>query len=284
MSALDAYLARLGIEDRPPPSIETLREVHRRHVTTVPYENLGIILGRPPSVDPRASLTRVGESGRAGYCFHHNGAIEAALQDLGFSVERRHGHVWFLDENRYDEELTHLALVVTGLPTPDNPDGRWWVDVGLGDAFLEPLPLVEGEHEEAGFRFRMEGLTPASWSFFHDPGARSFTGIELTSRTVDTAAVDTAHTRLSTPPDGMFTGGFIAQLRDQQGTASLRGCRLLRTEPGRREEIVLASYDEWRSALADVVRVRVQASEEVQLPGLYDRLWSAHLEREAERA
>ncbi len=284
MSALDAYLGRLGIDDRPPPTIEMLREVHRRHVSTVPYENLGIILGRPPSVDPRASLARVGESGRAGYCFHHNGALEAALEELGFTVERRHGHVWFHEENRYDEELTHLALVVTGLPVAGNPDGLWWVDVGLGDAFLEPMPLVEGRHEEAGFRFLMEGVTPDSWTFFHDPGAQSFTGIQVTSRAVDLEAVAAAHTSLSTPPDGMFTGGFIAQLRDQAGTGSLRGCRLVRTEPGVREETVLTSYDDWRSAMTDVLAVRVQASEEDQLPGLYDRLWAAHLVKEAERS
>lgn len=284
MSALDAYLSRLGIADLPPPTIETLRQVHRRHVSTVPYENLGILLGRPPSVDPGESLTRVGESGRAGYCFHHNGAIEVALHGLGYSVERRHGHVWFLEENRYGAELTHLALVVTGLPTSDNPDGRWWVDVGLGDAFLEPLPLVSGEHEEAGFHFRVEGLSPDSWTFLHDPRAHSFTGIELTSRPADTRAVDSAHAWLSTPPAGTFTGGFIAQLRDGTGTASLRGCRLLRTEPDRREETVLSSYDDWRSALVDVLGVRVQEWEEEQLAGLYGRLWSAHLEREAQSA
>ena len=61
------------------------------------------------------------------------------LRDLGFDLgagtgtsDRRGG--------RADAELNHLVLVADGLPTDDNPGGRWWVDVGLGDAFRDPLP------------------------------------------------------------------------------------------------------------------------------------------------
>jgi N-hydroxyarylamine O-acetyltransferase len=72
MSAVPAYLSRLGIEAPPPPTSDMLFLLHHRHLEQVPYENLGIVLGRPPSVDAIASLERIGEVGRAGYCFHHN--------------------------------------------------------------------------------------------------------------------------------------------------------------------------------------------------------------------
>ena len=276
-AVLGAYLARLGIDERPPATLDTLHDLHRRHVGRIPYENLAIMLGAPPSVTPRDSFARVGDSGRAGYCFHHNGAFETALTELGFAVERRHGHVWFHDEHRYDEELTHLALVVTDLPTTDNPDGRWWVDAGLGDAFFEPLPLVEGEHEQGGFRYRIEGLRPDAWTFLHDPAAHSFTGIEVTSRAVDASAVEAAHEGLSTPP-GMFTRVVVAQRRDARGIDSLKCCRLLRTAVDGQQETILTTYDAWRSALVDVLRVRVHESEEGGLEALYDRMWLAHLE------
>ena len=99
-SALAPYLARLGVSEHPPATLETLVDLHRRHLATVPYENLGIMLGRPPVVDPAASLARVAETGRAGYCFHQNGALETALRELGYAVSRRHGHVWFEEEHR----------------------------------------------------------------------------------------------------------------------------------------------------------------------------------------
>ena len=61
--ATAAYLARLGVDAALPPTYDTLLRLHRAHLDAVPYENLGIMLGRPPSVDPGASLARVGAGG-----------------------------------------------------------------------------------------------------------------------------------------------------------------------------------------------------------------------------
>ena len=70
----------------------------------------------------------VAGTGRAGYCFHQNGALETALRALGYAVSRRHGHVWTTEEHRQGTELNHLVLVVSGLPTDANPGGDWWAD------------------------------------------------------------------------------------------------------------------------------------------------------------
>ena len=163
-----AYLSFLGYDDRPPATVESLAELHRRHLSRVPYENLEIMLGRPPSVDPLDSLARVARVGRAGYCFHQNGALETALVDLGYSVSRRGGHVWTTDDDRWSGSLNHLVLVVSDLPTDDNPGGRWWPDVGLGDAIVEPLPLAVGDYEQGGFSYAITEVRDDGWSFRAD--------------------------------------------------------------------------------------------------------------------
>ena len=165
---VDGYLTFLGYADRPAPTVASLVELHRRHLARVPYENLEIMLGRPPSVAPLDSLARVGRVGRAGYCFHQNGALEVALRELGFAVERRHGHVWTSEDDRHTGVLNHLVLVVTGLPTDDNPGGEWWPDVGLGDALGDPLPLVVGEYEQGGFDYALTEVRDDGWSFLAD--------------------------------------------------------------------------------------------------------------------
>src|SRR4051812_339758 len=109
-----AYLRRLGVDGELPPTYDTLLTLHRAHLAAVPYENLGIMLGRPPSVDPAESLARVGAVGRAGYCFHQNGCLETVLRDLGFAMSRRHGHVHTVEGDR-DSSLNHLVLVAEGL-------------------------------------------------------------------------------------------------------------------------------------------------------------------------
>src|SRR5689334_19627969 len=111
---VDAYLTHVGYDDRPGVSVEDLAELHRRHLDAVPYENLEIMLGRPPSVAPLESLARIARVGRAGYCFHQNGALETVLVDLGYDVTRRAGHVWTSEDDRHSGSLNHLVLVVSG--------------------------------------------------------------------------------------------------------------------------------------------------------------------------
>jgi arylamine N-acetyltransferase len=250
--ARDARAKALKKDDPDPaPSIETLVALHRAHLTQVPYTNLDIMLGRPPAAVPADALARLLTVGRAGYCFHHNGLLETVLRDLGYAVERRHGHVWTLPEQRDLPGLNHLVLVVTGLPTRDNPGGRWWPDLGLGEGPLDPVPLVEGEVLDGPFRFVVSDLTADGWSFANDPGG-SFRGLEVRDLPVDQAVVDEAHTTLSTPPTGVFTRVLVTQRRDPHGSDTVRGCVATRIDADGVHRRDLTSYDEWRGALEAV--------------------------------
>jgi N-hydroxyarylamine O-acetyltransferase len=271
---IGAYLRRLGIDRALPPTLDSLRLIHRRHQAAVPYENLGIMLGPAPSVDPTASLERVGEVGRAGYCLHQNATLELVLLDLGFEVERRHGHVWTDPEHRDAADLNHLVLVVSGLPTDDNPGGRWWPDVGLGEGFLEPLPLVVGDYADGPFRYRIETITDDGWSYTNDPSG-SFTGLEVTRRPTDPLAVLEAHAVLSTPPEGHFAKILVIQRRDESGLDTVRGCVHVRVDGAGRRTTDLTTYDEWRAALV-AVGVSLEGVADDQLHALWERSWESH--------
>ena len=275
MSPTAAYLRRLGFEVPPPPTLDALFLLHHRHLERVPYENLAIMLGRPPSVDAVASLERVGELGRAGYCFHHNGALEIVLRELGFDVTRRHGHVWTDESDRGGTFLNHLVLHVAGLPTVGNPGGEWWVDVGLGDAFRHPLPLVAGEHRQDGFGYVVDDVRPDGWSFRHDPSG-SFTGVEVSMLPTEPADVLASHAELSAPGTGRFSQLLVVQRRHAGGTATLRGCLLTHVGAGATVETELATWETWRAALEDL-HLRVDDLDPDELRALYDRMWAAHL-------
>jgi arylamine N-acetyltransferase len=279
---VSGYLAFLGHEDRPRPTVESLRELHRRHLARVPYENLEIMLGRPPSVDPRDSLERVARVGRAGYCFHQNGALETALVDLGYVVSRRGGHVWTDEEDRWSGALNHLVLVVSGLPTDENPAGDWWPDVGLGDAIVEPLPLVAGDYEQGGFSYAITEVRDDGFSFAADPMG-SFTGCEV-GAAPSLADVDHCHAALSTPPDGRFAKVLVVQRRDAEAVDVVRGCLYHRITPGRQTEEELTTYDEWRGAIADGCGLSLAEVGDEELRALYDRMWASHVEFMATRS
>lgn len=275
-----AYLRRLGLDHAPEPTLETLLDLHRRHLEAVPYENLGIMLGDPPPVDPRASVRRVGEVGRLGYCFHQNGAAELMLRSLGYAVERRHGQVW---KGQPDPEgdLNHLVLVVT---IPGREHERWWFDVGLGDGFAEPVLLADGPFSDAsGFGYALEGVDESGWLYRHDPAMGTFDGLLVTDRPSDDAAVGAAHRHLSTSDDSMFRQMFVVQRRDPAGVDTVRGCMWTRIEPGRREERELVDFDEWREALADGLRLSLAGVDDERLRGLHRWLLARHREWLAQR-
>ena len=55
---LQAYLDRIGYEGRVEPTLECLRQVHRRQALSVPYENLDVQLGTPLDLDIDRILKR----------------------------------------------------------------------------------------------------------------------------------------------------------------------------------------------------------------------------------
>ena len=199
---LDRYLTRIGITSPPPATLAGLRRLHRAHVARIPYDNLSIMLGRPDPVDASASVDRVVAGGRLGYCFHQNSALEWLLTELGFSVSRRHGHVWARPEHELGTELNHLVLVVSGLATDDNPGGHWWADAGMGEGFAEPLPLVRGDHDVDGWSFGIGAgygaqaagrpTGPAAWTYRHLPDG-VVRGVVVTSRDHSAEAVAASH-------------------------------------------------------------------------------------------
>jgi arylamine N-acetyltransferase len=258
------YLARLGLPGNLSPTAENLAQLQRRHQDAVPYENLAIMLGRPDSTDPGQTLERIAAGGNSGYCFHHNGAFEVVLRGLGFVVERRFGQVW----GRTTPPLNHLALLVS-------IDGhRWWPDLGLGDAFRDPVEVVAGEIRQGPYRYEITDAGAWAWRFRHDPAAGSIDGLDVRASRPSDAEVAAAHKVLSTPPDGRFTRKLVVLRRDDTGTEGLRGIRYQRTGHGAFTRD-LASYDDWRMALKSLgVSLADVAGDELR--SLHARMLAVH--------
>lgn len=230
--AIRAYLARLGL-DAEPPSFAALALLHQRHVERIPWETLWILLGERWTIDPMASVTRIGQLGRAGYCFHHNGAFSTLLRALGYDVTFHVGGVHGPAGPTNSDMANHLVLTVRGLPTNGNPDGTWYVDVGLGDALHEPLPLRSGIHPQGPFRLRLDS-TPGGvgdWELTHDPSG-GFSGMAWRAGVTGMRSFAAQHRTLSTSPDSRFARLLIVRRRDATGADMLRGRTLRRVGEG----------------------------------------------------
>jgi N-hydroxyarylamine O-acetyltransferase len=145
---LRAYLARIGVANG-----ATLAELHRAHVAAIPFENLDIRLGRGIAVDLESIQAKLVHARRGGYCYEHGLLFAAALERLGYTVQRLLGRVGGYTEQ--PRGRTHMALLV------DVDGERWLADVGFGGGLLEPIPFATGgEHRQGGWTFRLREAGP----------------------------------------------------------------------------------------------------------------------------
>src|SRR5215470_8847490 len=104
---LDAYLARVAVPARA-PSRGALDELHEAHVRTFTFDNIDVLLDQHPGVELDAVQAKFVGRGRGGYCFEHGTLFAAALERLGYSVQRRLGRLPGSSGGR-----THCVVVVT---------------------------------------------------------------------------------------------------------------------------------------------------------------------------
>jgi len=135
---LDAYLARIGWRGGTAASYETLAELVRAHMASIPFENLDVLLGRPVRLEIAALQAKLVSARRGGYCFEHATLFAAVLERLGFTPVRHSARVTLTGPATVAPR-THMFLTVP------LAQGRFVVDPGFGLlAPRIPLPLEEG--------------------------------------------------------------------------------------------------------------------------------------------
>ncbi|MFD7809241.1 arylamine N-acetyltransferase [Streptomyces cellulosae] len=239
----DAYLRRLGMERPARPTPDALRELHLRHLRTVPFENLSVHLGEEIVLDEKRLLDKVVKAGRGGFCYELNGAFGALLTALGYDVTLLAARVYG-DGGRLGVPYDHLALRVR---TEDG--GDWLADVGFGAHFH--LPLAFGEREEqrdpAGV-FRIAEAEPdaAGVRGGHDAAGAADLDVLRDGRPV--YRLETRPRALAdftagawwhrTSPHSHFTRSLVcSRVTDDGGRITLGGRRLTLTAPdGTRQE------------------------------------------------
>ncbi len=271
-----AYLRRLGL-DAEAPSVEALQRLHRRQVERIPYETMWLHAGEAWGIDPVESVTRIARQGRGGYCYHLNGAFSELLRSLGYSVARHIGGVHGPGGPDADSVGNHLVLSVLGLPSDENPSGTWYVDVGLGDALHNALPLAPGEYEQAPFRLVLDATEGAvgDWHLAHDP-AGGFVGMSWKTAVVEMDEFTAKHAWLSTAPESPFLQVAIAEHRDAAGVDVIRGLILSRIGDGATSSEPLTERTDWFGVLDDVFGLRFDGSAPEALDHLWDRVLATH--------
>jgi N-hydroxyarylamine O-acetyltransferase len=146
MLDLEAYLARIGLSGRP-----GVAELHRAHVTSIPFENLDPRRGIPVSLAPEDLEGKLVRDRRGGYCFEQNLLLKAAIEALGARVEPMLARVRAGAAPGKPRPRSHLVLRVHA------DGGDWLADAGFGHGtLLDPIPFGPGgPYTQLGWQFRV---------------------------------------------------------------------------------------------------------------------------------
>ncbi|MGC9377743.1 arylamine N-acetyltransferase family protein [Streptomyces sp. MH13] len=268
---VDAYLARLGAEYAAWPTVEALRELHLRHLRSVPFENLSVHLGEEIALEEERLLDKVVGAHRGGFCYELNGLFGALLAALGYEVTLLAARVYG-DGGRLGIPYDHLALRVR---TVDG--GDWLADVGFGAHSHGPLAFGErGEQEDPGGTFQVVEAGPdeAGVRGGHDSArdadldvlrdGKPVYRVELRPRVLGDF-VSGAWWHSTSPQSHFLQSPVCSRVTEDGGRVTLSGRRLMTTaaDGGREEreldtdEEVLAAYrDRFGIALDRVPAVR----------------------------
>lgn len=265
---LDAYCRRIGFAGPREPNLATLRELHRRHATAIPFENLHTLMGERVALDPESLERKLIHSGRGGYCFEQNRLFAEVLESLGYAVESLSARVVF---NHEDEPLgprTHMVLLV-------RVNGQTHVcDVGFGGLTLTGPLLLDTDIEQAtpheSFRlvrsdsiYSLQAKLGAEWRTLYLFDLQPQLPIDF----------EVANHYVSTHRDSFFLTTLMA-------ARPATGCRYglfnteltIRRTAGGADRSTLESVGELKNALSDLFRIELPAGPELDaaLGGLFD--------------
>lgn len=227
------YLSRIGATWPAAADAAALRDLHRRHVETVPFENLSIHLGEPIVLTEDALVDKIVHRRRGGFCYELNGLFAALLAALGYEVRLLAASVHG-DDGTVTPAFDHLAVLV-------ELDERYLVDVGFGAHTVYPLRLdwPEAQQDPAG-SFLVVDAPGGDVDVLHD-GVPQYRAELRPRRLSDFARLAWWH---ENSPQSHFRDVARCFRRTETGRVTIRGDRLVETVHETRTETTLTTDED----------------------------------------
>jgi N-hydroxyarylamine O-acetyltransferase len=211
---LAGYLRRIGYDGDTRPTARTLAALHRAHIAAIPFENLDIVLGRGIAVDLESVQGKLVDARRGGYCYEHGLLFAAALERLGYRVDRLLARVGGGDHR--PRARTHMALRVHADGAP------WLADVGFGSGLLEPLPFDGGAAaRQGGWEYALASVGPRAWELRERRDGEWVTRYGFDDQRQHPADVVVANHFTSTWPRSPFVTRSVVVRKDEHALREL---------------------------------------------------------------
>jgi len=237
------YLKRIGVEpDHLEPNEEVLRILQRKHLLTIPFENLDIHWKRPIVLDLDKLHFKIVRDRRGGFCYELNGLFNSLLVSHGFQTRLISARVF--NGTGHGPEYDHAAIIVT------IGEDEYLADVGFGDFTVEPLRYSLGAEQQdpAGIfvirRFDDEYIEVAKRE---EGGWKSEYIFKDLACDLSEFAGMCDFQQFS--PESHFTQGKVCSILTETGRKTLTDKKFIFTEDGEKTETLINSEEEFLDLL-----------------------------------
>lgn len=226
---LNDYLTRIQYTGPVDKNLDTLVNLMRAQLRTVPFENLDVQAGKIVSLVPEDIVNKIIYNNRGGYCYEVNGLLSMALQAIGFEYDIIGARPMFYPHRR---PKSHMVLLVkVGAE-------RWLCDTGFGSFGMRaPIGLHQVgqvirqdnetfllENNEGG-EYVLKALVKGEW-------ANQFCTDVYPMEWIDFSLPNYYN---STHPDAVFVKQYLVMLQRQNGRTLLSGNQLKQWEESKEE-------------------------------------------------
>ena len=260
---LDAYLARINYAGPRTSTYDTLANILRAHIASIPFESFDVLLGRPIRLDLEGLQAKIVANRRGGYCFEHGSLMHAALEAIGFNPVR-HASRFVLFKARHESVRQHMFLTVT-------IDGATFVvDPGFGP-FACPLPIPVGgtsiPADAPTHRLAREGN---DWVLYITQDGKQVPGWTSTMEEEYPVDFEMMNYYISTHPASFFTHNILASAVTKEGRVNImnQGVHIIRN--GNAEAAQLADRKALRSLVSQHFGFDLPELETVRVDGVPD--------------
>ena len=249
---VEAYLRRIKYDGPRQPSPETLRNLHRQHLFTAPFENLDIPLGIPICLHLDQLYEKIVVRRRGGFCYELNGLFGELLTALGFRVQMLSAGVR-REDGGFGPAFDHMLLKVE-LEEP------WLVDVGFGDSFVDPIVFRTGGADQVdGHRYVVLPVGD-EWQLLREDVTGTVPLYAFHDSPHELSEYDAMCTYHQTSSESHFTTNWICSRATPNGRITIANMRLITARGDKREERQLETEVELRRCLHELLGVELPES------------------------